>query len=146
MVETTCTASSPTETVKVLGDDEDNDDYDDDDGIDDVDDDDDNDDADDSNDDADVDNEDNNNDDDGVCKYSDECLVLLKVEIALKFCDFVFKGAQENVLILYFQVHFEVFKDAFVNVLSNTIDSMAEATEEDKSEISDILDTGIDFF
>ena len=45
---------------------------------------------------------------------------------------------------LYFQVHFEVFKDAFVNVLSNTIDSMAEATEEDKSEISDILDTGID--
>jgi len=39
------------------------------------------------------------------------------------------------------KVHFEVFKDAFVNVLSNTIDSMAEATEEDKSEISDILDT-----
>eukprot|EP00795_Rhopilema_esculentum_P010979 gene10979-19818_t len=39
------------------------------------------------------------------------------------------------------QVKFEVFKDAFVAVLSHTIDSLAEATEEDRSEFSDIIDT-----
>ena len=45
--------------------------------------------------------------------------------------------------LIFYQVQFEAFKDAFVAVLSNTIDSMAEATEEDRSEFSDIIDTGI---
>eukprot|EP00794_Sanderia_malayensis_P015971 gene15971-17579_t len=38
------------------------------------------------------------------------------------------------------KVEFEIFKDAFVAVLSKTIDSMAETTEDDRSEMSEIIE------